>query len=891
MSNASLVKLGDVIYEDIENNDYLNELYKNILYNYAVVTLRITDIKQLRGINVEDALRFADILSKSTHPQNADKHKIWAQEIITLLRALYPKDSLVNYYAGAVLASTGNFLGLKNIESIYREPTAMDQLFSTLSNIYLAVPADSEKRFFQAQKNVYDHLSDACFSYSAPTSMGKSFVMRMFIKAKVISGAKMNFALIVPTKALINEVRSEIIKNDLNDLLEDTNYHVISSASDMALEIHPDHNFILVMTPERLLYLLNDNKEFRLDYLFIDEAHKMTGRNSRAPFYYSVVDELCRREQKPHFIFASPNIPNPQEYLRLIATGQYDKQNAFASTFSPVAQFKFLVNLKSGQISIYNDHLKTQEYVCALRPLNSAVPLMVHYDGVYNGKQSRTIAYFNSKDKAIQAARDFERSRQKLHDTELDELAADVRKLVHGDYFLANLLEKGIAYHIGYLPSSIRIRIEKLFKDEKITAMFCTSTLVEGVNLPADNLFITSYYNGRSQMGDVDFRNLIGRVGRIQFNLCGNVFLVSDETKNNRQEVYVEKLKNDVEDQKLSVVQELKPKHKKHIVDTLLSGSSKILPYNTASQNQPEEEYIMMRKFGLILLKDIVKDKDSLVRREFASYLKPGDEQKIRQQFAQNAHLIDNDINISIDQTRRLQAAIRADDTLKYPPHNDDGSFDPDVVRDFLIRLGDIFDWKKYEFNTLGKCDEDGDYTKLRWYAVILAQWMEGKGLNRIMRRAVSYQERHPDKFWINKYTKTYYIAESLEHRNIVFANTLEVIENIILFSISNYFLRFSTEYKKIHGEDSLATGNWYEYVEYGTTNEITIQLQRYGFSRESATYIRDHQDDYIVPQDDGTIKIRWTDIQKCTDSEVRRELPDVHFNTPELFIDEPTTP
>ena len=82
---------------------------------------------------------------------------------------------------------------------------------------------------------------------------------------------------------------------------------------------------------------------------------------------------------------------------------------------------------------------------------------------------------------------------------------------------------------------------------------------------------------------------------------------------------------------------------------------------------------------------------------------------------------------------------------MKYPPHNADGSFDPDVVRDFLIRLGEIFDWKRYEYNTLGKCDEDGDYTKLRWYSVILAQWMEGKGLNRIMRRAVSYQERHPD--------------------------------------------------------------------------------------------------------------------------------------------------
>ena len=52
-------------------------------------------------------------------------------------------------------------------------------------------------------------------------------------------------------------------------------YHVVSSANDMALETHPDHNFILVLTPERLLYLLNDRSDFILDYLFIDEAHKV----------------------------------------------------------------------------------------------------------------------------------------------------------------------------------------------------------------------------------------------------------------------------------------------------------------------------------------------------------------------------------------------------------------------------------------------------------------------------------------------------------------------------------------------------------------------------------------------------------------------------------------
>lgn len=890
MSQSEKVRLGDVLFQGIDENDYLNELYKNILYNYAITTLRITNIKQLRGINVDDALRFADLLSKSTHPEKSDAHKIWAHEIITMLLALYPEDEVVRYYAGAVLTNTGNFMGKKLVESAYTEPTAMDELFSTLSDIYLTVPAEPDKKFFQQQRHVYEHLDDECFSYSAPTSMGKSFIMRMFIKAQILAGARKNFALIVPTKALINEVRSEIIKKDLQDLLDEKQYHVVSSANDMALETHSDHNFIFVLTPERLLYLLNDKSDFVLDYLFVDEAHKMTGRNSRAPFYYSVIDELTRKNNRPHFIFASPSIPNPQEYLRLLASGEYNQQNAVASSFSPVAQFKFLVNLKTRQIYIYNDHLKTPEYICSINssPDDGVIPLMGLMYKERRGISSRMIAYFNSKDKAINAALAFAKIKRQIDGDnapqptpELVELARDVRNQVHRDYFLASLLEQGIAYHIGYLPSAIRMQIEKLFKEEKITAMFCTSTLVEGVNLPADNLFITSYYSGRAQMTDVDFRNLIGRVGRIQYNLSGNVFMISDETRNNKQDVYLDRLKGGIPDQHLSLVQDLKPKHKKKILETLLGGSSVIDKYN---KDQPEEEYIMMRKFGLILLKDIMHGNDSLVVQEFEQYMADGDKERIRDAFSQHSAIIDNDINISLDQTRRLRAAIAADSTFAYPMPESDGSFNIDKVLDFLIRLGEIFDWKRYEFSTLGKCDEDGDYTKLRWYSVILVQWMEGKGLNYIMRRAVEYQERHPEKFWINRYTKMYYDKTSLEHRNIVFANTLEVIENIILFSISNYFLRFSNEYKRVHGENSLNSNNWYEYVEYGTTNTVTIQLQRYGFSRESATYIKAHSQ-YFTVDEDGNVRVK-NDLENCGDNEVAQQIPDIRFNTPELFID-----
>ena len=74
-------------------------------------------------------------------------------------------------------------------------------------------------------------------------------------------------------------------------------------------------------------------------------------------------------------------------------------------------------------------------------------------------------------------------------------------------------------------------RIRKNFEEGNLRTIFCTSTLIEGVNLPADNLFITDNKIFRSEMEPVDFRNLIGRVGRISFNLYGNVYFVSDEAE------------------------------------------------------------------------------------------------------------------------------------------------------------------------------------------------------------------------------------------------------------------------------------------------------------------------------------------------------------------------
>ena len=69
---------------------------------------------------------------------------------------------------------------------------------------------------------------------------------------------------------------------------------------------------------------------------------------------------------------------------------------------------------------------------------------------------------------------------------------------------------------------------------------------------------------------------------------------------------------------------------------------------------------------------------------------------------------------------------------------------------------------------------------------------------------------------------------------NFIIAETLEAIEDVVLFRIANYFLRFSEEYKRQHGGISHFKNDWYEFVEYGTCNELRITLQRSGFSREA---------------------------------------------------------
>ena len=866
MSKPRNATLGELIYDRIDKDQYLQEIYETILFNYSMSLLH--EEHRNKPINRDHALRFADILSKSAGHPNSEKHRTWAQEIIALLNSLYPNDAKVKAYASSVLSNIGNYRGLQLIKSKYKNTSLLDELFVNFDLEYLSIPYQEDKYFFHKQKEIYEHLEDETFSYSGPTSMGKSLLMRMFIKNKILNSYKGNFAILVPTKALITEISTSIMQEDLKDELAKNNYKVVTSGNSAFLK-QDGFNYILVVTPERMLYTLMSFPELSIDYCFIDEAHKITEGDGRSAFYYKVTDMMVQRERKPHIILASPNIPNPNEFFKALPHEQQENTQYLTTSFTPVSQMKYIVDLRKCEFSIFNDKFKTKEPFIKIASLSAGLDPFNAIRAIINKDITKSnIIYCNGKNKTVELAREYATLLQPLNNSKLDELAKEIKDEIHDSYFLAELIKKGVAYHVGYLPLHIRSSIENYYRDGLIKTLFCTSTLIEGVNLPADNLFILSYSRGKTTMTAVEFKNLLGRVGRIKYNLYGNVFIIRHG--NQSEKTIKELLQNDVKDQKISLKSSLDDNQKDYIINCLIHGTSQF----NQMQNQDDHSYNLMRKIGLILLRDIVKGRHSVVYDEFKEHLNEDKISLIKSNFIKTNEDIpkpDDDINISLDQTQRLIIAIKSG--LKYPDLINDQVNYEDLVN-FLKRLFYIFKWDIYEKGTIG------DIGRIRYYANILVRWMNGHGLKQILDNALRWNLTN--KISLNFYGTLIPYDDSPLHRNYVIGDTLGIIENVILFSIANYFLKFSTEYKRLVTNGAPFENDWYEYVEYGTTSELRITLQRNGFSRDASNYIRQNAGEYII-WENGEPKLKKS-IFECNNDSVLHDIEEIRYNVPELF-------
>lgn len=839
------MELGEYIYSDIEKNTYLISLYTNLIKKYAINIFKITDIEGEVSINVSDLLRFADILSKSTNDLKKQKHNNIAQNIVVLLKELYPENEEVKKIYVSVLNNIRNYRGIK--ENNYYSTDIREFISQYIEKeLYKIEPNDDENYFVRDQKNIYDSLQkEKFYSYSGPTSMGKTFVIRKFIINQIKNNYKKNYVVVVPTKALISEITSDFI-TELNSLLKEKNYKVINTYSET--NENDKYNYVMIYTQERLLsHLINSS--IKVNYVFIDEAHKLFYKDTRTMYFYKILDILRNQDNVPNIYFSAPLIKNPNEFLDLLP--EIGTKSSSVFEFTPVNQQKFMIDYNSKNIRIYNDlssNFIELEY-------DKIEKFDINYILNQLGENRKNLVYCESKKEAINYALEYSKNRKPIEENEyLNKVKKYIKDEIHEDYWLIDMLSKGVAYHIGYIPNSIRKHIENLYKEKTINTIFCTSTLLEGVNLPADNLFINVKDKAKIISNEIDFKNLIGRVGRIKYNLIGNVFIIPNGSPK-LMNTCTELIENDVSDKELSIKKVLSTIAKKEIINKLKNGDTLIDKRSKTYDEYESTRYIMNN-----LIDDIMNDRKGIIYKQFEKFITKQDIREIKEQFREKT--VPQDLPITTDQIDKVDKYIK-EDKLEYPD-----KITYNNVLTFLKELHEYYSWNIYEDKTT-----IGRKNNLAYYAVILQQWMLGFGIKQIIQQAIKYHEDNNTFYDINFGMKVDYTG-SLEQKNSIINETLNAIENIILFKISNYFSKISSRYKEVNKIDEIAN-DWYEYIQYGTNDKIVIMIQKIGFSREAALKIN-KKGYWILEEDKLYIK---SDIFLDSDELLREEAKAVQLN------------
>lgn len=856
-----IVNFGQYIYKDIEKNEYFKMLYQKLITSYIA---KLCNIKEFEvEINKDALLRFADLLSKSNidNMEMRAFHKNIAQTIVVLLKKLYREDAYIQYTMGSILSHVNNYVGLEKQCEHYSNSDAYEFINEYIDKS-LHKFTFGDEYFNTPQMQAYQKLNELdYYSFSGPTSMGKTFIIKSYIKKLLIENEKKNFVIVVPTKALINEIKNTFIR-EFDEILYQKKYKVITTPLAIG---STEFNYIMIYTQERLLYHTLYSNKVGIDYLFIDEAHKISEISLRSGYFYKSVEILANTSDNMKIFFSAPNIPNPEVYLKLIPNKNLETVNYDRYKFSPVNQQKIIIDFKQQELYLYDDLSKS------FISLNIAKS---HYDDEIGfihsiGNKANNIVYCNSKKEAVELAiKLYHRIEESGVSTEVEKLCKEIKNELHPKCFLIKLLKKGICYHVGYLPASIREQIERLYKEGDIHTVFCTSTLIEGVNLPADNLFILVKRHSYLLKNHANFKNLIGRVGRKTYNLVGNVFII---TQTNSTDEEIQKCKTLIEEeipkQILSIEDQevFKPKIKKEIVELLESGQIKFMKKNAMSY----DKYDLIRFTINTLLKDILEDnRSSVIYKQFEDLLNEQVTLKIKEAFILDKDKVYEDTNITLDQIKDIDKAIQRE-AFGYP---DEINYSNILM--FLEKLHELYKWETYESkNDIGK------KSRLKYYAVLLNKWMNGNKVNQMINESINHAKSNG--VYVEGNVETY-DESNVWHINTIINDILSDLEEIVLFKISNYFLKFSQRAMKMQGIDKLLN-DWHEYIEYGTQDNLIIYLQKIGFSREVARMIinmklynvKDNKEVYFTDK-----------ILECTDTSIQSEAKEVFINYRELFVE-----
>ncbi len=445
--------------------------------------------------------------------------------------------------ARLTLARLGNYPAIKFAFGDAPEPrTITPSVFFEIvgrQSRNTVVVGDRRTVLTEMQKTVWDTVSSgASLALSAPTSAGKSFVFLTYIEQTKRQKPASNIVYLVPSRALISQVASDLRASGAEQSYGIATIPVPPTTTSKGTPIY-------VLTPERLQVLFYAAPELKFDIAIIDEAH-LIGEGSRGIVLHSVLQDLQRRNTKTQFLFSSPQVRDPSVFGAVVGNSNVE---VVKTTDSPVAQNIIFVNgdaLNNKKLSIAlwqdADEFGFDELETAI-PLYNSLDRMIYASWALGaGSQSliyaagpaqcEDIAYKikdlgSDTDAGALKATHINATTQKAR---LD-LSLFAKEAVHQTYVLADTVLGGVGFHYGRIPALLRSAVETAFASGHLDYIVCTSTLLQGVNLPARNVFMQNPHKGIDNPIDpVDFWNLAGRAGRLGKDFQGNVFLIDYPT-------------------------------------------------------------------------------------------------------------------------------------------------------------------------------------------------------------------------------------------------------------------------------------------------------------------------------------------------------------------------
>jgi hypothetical protein len=551
----------NTLLEQIEAHPLIVKMIDDLTFNQfyherlgvPAIPISIDDIRKaiwltsiLAASNKDDQRNKAQIMASLLYLQNQDNQDI-GRAVYVLFSRLgnltgtgLLKHDLINY--------SGMTIGLESTIDAYDSSLMLELQLEKVSKTILSNKEQIITTRFQHELWQELNINDKIIS--APTSSGKSFIIKKFLKAKLSDAEKYIAIYIVPSRALLNQV-SEDLRNEVD--LEHVSIKTVFINEDGDDLNHK----VFILTPERCLKLLKYRwqKELKLDLIFIDEVQNVEETQGRGALFEFVFNEFYKLFPLAKIIAAGPNIENPGELFKNVfgLAGR-----AVETMVSPVFQIKTTVNLlpdKYLQFTVASQQHTNQSYTMKTdidyqRKFGSSTGEGLKHLISLCGKGQQNIIYSPKGNWAAAWALKFAATIEDntVIDPWVKEIIEFLSDEIHPRYHLIPCLAKGAAYHHGNLPDIVRKEIEDCFLEGKIKNLFCTSTLLQGVNLPANNLFIPMPKKDRIDLTPFDFGNLIGRAGRIRESLYGTIFCIErKETDQWSQELYSKSFKKKVQ--------------------------------------------------------------------------------------------------------------------------------------------------------------------------------------------------------------------------------------------------------------------------------------------------------------------------------------------------------